>query len=103
MEKLLIGKTADGVDVYVKVDNPHMLAHSDVKNELIAEAIQKITYGNTTFIIRCVKDCGSPKLKIYDSSNMEINFSEKSIFNDGFTKIQKIIILLTFFEDKSQK
>lgn len=54
MEKLLIGKTADGVDVYVKVDNPHMLAHSDVKNELIAEAIQKITYGNTTFIMKTV-------------------------------------------------
>ena len=59
--------------------------------------------GNTTFIIRCVNDCGSIKLKIYDSSNMEINFNEKSIFNDGFTKIQQIIILLTFFEDKNQK
>ena len=59
--------------------------------------------GNPTFIIRCIHECDSVKLKIYDSNNMEINFNEKSIFNGGFTKIQQIIILLMFFENKNQQ
>ena len=61
------------------------------------------SYGNTNFIIRCSNECGSAKLKIYNSNNMEINFNEKSIFNDGFTKIQQVIFLLTFFEGKNQQ
>ena len=48
-EKKLIGKTANGVDVYVIVDNEHMQAHSDVREAMIAEAIKKMTYENTTF------------------------------------------------------
>ena len=61
------------------------------------------SYGNTTFIIRCTSECGSAKIKIYDSNNMEINFNEKSIFNGGFTKIQQVIFLLTFFDNNNNQ
>ena len=39
-----IGKTENGFDVYVIIDNEHMKAHSDATNNLIAEAIRKVTY-----------------------------------------------------------
>lgn len=42
--KKRIGVTKNGFDVYVILDNEHMLAHASVKEELIAEAIPKITF-----------------------------------------------------------
>lgn len=40
-----IGLTADNIYVYAIIDNKHMLSHSDVSEELIIEAIQKVTFG----------------------------------------------------------
>ena len=36
-------------------------------------------------------------IKIYDESDMEINLSNKTLVNNGFTKIQIILILQLFF------
>ena len=54
-------------------------------------------YGNPIFIIRHIIECFNFKFKIYDKNKKEINFSNKTIFNDGFTNIQKILILQTLF------
>lgn len=44
MEKMFLGNTKNGHEVYVIVNNSHMEAHKDVSNELLAEAIQKVDY-----------------------------------------------------------
>ena len=58
--------------------------------------------GNPIFIIRQSYDCGRCKLKIFDPNEKEINLNDKTLFNDGFTNIQKIIILLIIFHTNSQ-
>ena len=42
------------------------------------------------------------EMKIYDSNDMEINLSNKTLFNNGFSKIQMILILqnIFFFRNK---
>ena len=40
-----IGLTADNIYVYAIIDNKHMLSHTDVSEDLITEAIQKVTFG----------------------------------------------------------
>ena len=45
--KKLIGKTKNGLDVYVILADEHMLAHKDATEELIAEAVSKVTYEPT--------------------------------------------------------
>ena len=60
-------------------------------------------YGNPIFIIRYILECSNFKFKIYDPNEMEINFSNKTIFNDGFTNIQKILILQTLFHIYDQQ
>ena len=40
-----IGLTADNIYVYAIIDNKHMLSHTDVSEELIKEAIKKVTFG----------------------------------------------------------
>lgn len=45
VEKKYIGNTADRINVYTIIDNKHMLAHKDVSEELIKEAIKKVTFG----------------------------------------------------------
>ena len=40
-----IGLTADNIYVYAIIDNKHMLSHTDVSEDLIIEAIQKVTFG----------------------------------------------------------
>ena len=42
--KNIVGKTANGFEVYVIVNDEHMKAHADATNQLIAEAIQKVEY-----------------------------------------------------------
>ena len=44
-QKEYIGKTADNIYVYQIINNQHMLAHKDVSEELIKEAITKVTFG----------------------------------------------------------
>ena len=39
--------------------------------------------------------------KIYNPSDVEINLTEKSLFNEGFTKIQIILIVLILFPSLS--
>ena len=58
--------------------------------------------GNPIFIIRQSYDCGRCKFKIYDQNEKEINLSDKTLFNDGFTNIQKILILLIIFHANPQ-
>lgn len=45
--KKLVGKTANGYDVYVIENNNHMMAHKEVTHELIAEAASKVEYKPT--------------------------------------------------------
>ena len=45
VSKKYIGNTADRINVYAIIDNKHMLSHTDVSEELIIEAIQKVTFG----------------------------------------------------------
>ena len=45
VEKKFIGRTADNIHVYIIENNQHMLAHTDVSEELLTEAIQKVTFG----------------------------------------------------------
>ena len=40
-----IGLTADNIYVYAIIDNKHMLSHTDVSEDLIIEAIQRVTFG----------------------------------------------------------
>ena len=42
--KKLIGKTKNNLNVYVILDNKHMLAHASVTEKLLIEALAKITY-----------------------------------------------------------
>lgn len=42
--KKLIGKTKNEFEVYVIVNDQHMQAHSDITDELIAEAVSKVEY-----------------------------------------------------------
>ena len=35
--------------------------------------------------------------KLYDSNDMEINFDNKSLFNNNFSKIQQVCILKKIF------
>jgi hypothetical protein len=58
--------------------------------------------GNLNFIIRQKYDCSSILFKIYDPNEIELNFSQRSLLNDGFTNIQKIIILKMLFEADKQ-
>ena len=48
--KELLAKTNNGVDVYMDVEDTHMLAHKGVPTELIAEAVSKVVYNPTFFI-----------------------------------------------------
>ena len=59
--------------------------------------------GAPIFIIRQTYGCNFYKFKIYDQNEKEINFSNRTLFNDGFTNIQKILILLTIFENNPQR
>lgn len=45
--KKLIAKTATGEEVFVIENNKHMIAHSDVSEQDIAEAVSKIEYTPT--------------------------------------------------------
>ena len=40
---------------------------------------------------------------MYDQNEKEINFSNRTLFNNGFTNIQKILILLTLFQNNPQQ
>ena len=53
--------------------------------------------GNPKFIVREKFDCNNSIFKIYNPSYVEINLTEKSLFNEGFTKIQIILIVLILF------
>ena len=44
--------------------------------------------------------CGN-NIKIFDKNNMELNLDDKSLFNNGFTKIQLLFILDLFFPEGS--
>ena len=46
-------------------------------------------------------DCNTSIFKIYNPSDVEINLTEKSLFNEGFTKIQIILIVLILFPSLS--
>ena len=46
-------------------------------------------------------DCNNSIFKIYNPSDVEINLTEKSLFNEGFTKIQIILIALILFPSLS--
>ena len=63
--------------------------------------IENDSNGNPISIIRCFSECCSRKIKFYDNNNMELNLNEKSIINDGFTKIQQIIIITFLFAEKN--
>ena len=56
-------------------------------------------YGSPKFIIKIMNECKRQFLKIYDSNNMEVNLNNKSIFKDGFTRIQIVIIINLLFEE----
>ena len=56
--------------------------------------------GNPIFIIKKISDCGRDTMKIYDYNRMEVNLNDKNIFNEGFTKIQMILILRMFYDDQ---
>ena len=59
--------------------------------------------GNPIFIIRHILECSNFKFKIYDSNEKEINLSNKTVLNDGFTNIQKLLILSILFQTYSQQ
>ena len=50
MAKKLIGKSANGFEVYVIVDDEHMLAHKNVTESLISEAVSMVDYNPTYWI-----------------------------------------------------
>ena len=58
--------------------------------------------GNTIFIIRESYNCGNCIFKIYDQNEKEINFSDRTLFSNGFTNIQKLIILSILFQTDSE-
>ena len=57
--------------------------------------------GNLIFIIRESYNYGNCIFKIYDQNEKEINFSDRTLFNNGFTNIQKLIILSILFPTSS--
>ena len=66
---------------------------ADTCNEIDVE-------GNIIFIIKKFSDCGTGIIKIYDNNRNEVNLKDKNIFNEGFTKIQIILILILFYYDQ---
>ena len=60
-------------------------------------------YGNPKFITKIMNENQRQIFKIYDADNMEINLNNKSIFKDGFTRIQIVIIILLFFGKGNNK
>ena len=57
--------------------------------------------GSSIFIIRQFYFLGRFELKIYDPNENEINLGNCSMFNNGFTNIQKLLLILVFFESDS--
>lgn len=54
MEKRLLGKSSNSVEVYGVANNEHMKAHKDVTSEIISEAISKISI-NSPYLMKTVK------------------------------------------------
>lgn len=48
--KKKIGKTKNGFDVFVEIQNEHMIAHKDATYDLIAEVIKKVDYIPTFYM-----------------------------------------------------
>ena len=57
-------------------------------------------YGKHIFTIKATYDCGLGKIKIFDANQMEVKLENKTIFNDGFTKIQLLLIMMLLFPNQ---
>ena len=58
----------------------------------------KDSNGNPTFTTKVFSNVICPeKLKIYDNNGNVVNLDDKTIFNNGFTKIQLVILIRYFY------
>ena len=84
--------------IFDEYDKYNTRAHSAqlkfyMQNE---DCFEKDSNGKLNFIIRKYHDKGEI-MKIFDANNIEVNLSNKTLFNNGFTKIQILLLLDILF------
>ena len=56
---------------------------------------------NLNRVFKIICNYNSYNFQIFDIDENEVNLTDKTLFNDGFTKMQQILILKLLFHPKS--
>ena len=59
--------------------------------------IEYDNYNCPIYTLFFYNECCNKRIKLYDQYNVEVNFTNKSLINNGFSKFQQVILISLFF------
>ena len=63
----------------------------------ICSWIEYDNYNCPIYTLFFYNECCNKRTKLYDQYNVEVNFTNKSLINNGFSKFQQVILISLFF------